>query len=399
MGSHLANEFGANIARVALPLVAVLTLNASPLEVGALSALQSAAFLLVGLPAGVWVDRMRRRKVMMVTDMARFILLGSIPLAAALDILSMPMLFTVALLAGVAQVFNDVADPTYLPTLVPKESLSDGNSKLEVVRNAGALAGPGLGGALVQLLSAPRTMLATALAALGSVLLLGSIRAPDPVPVHEERSHLWRDIGQGLGFVWRDNVLRMIVSATTFTNLCMSAVLGLSVMFLANEVKLPPGVIGVLLMSGAVGGLLGGLLGSWLFQRYGTAKVTWLSLTLTSPFGLLLPMTEADWRAAFFTITSVALSFGAILYNIGGITYRQSVTPEHMLGRVNATVRCVVWGTMPVGALLGGIVAQQIGVREALWVFMLGRLVSFVPLLFSPLPRTRDFAGTAQPSS
>lgn len=392
LGSHLANEFGANIARVALPLVAVLSLHASPLEVGALSAMQSGAFLLIGLPAGVWVDRMRRRRVMLATDLARFVLLGSIPLAAHFALLTMPMLFAVALLAGLAQVFNDVADPTYLPTLVGKEQLGDGNAKLELARNAGTLAGPSVGGALVQLLGAPRTILATALAALGSVLLLGTIRKPDPKPVRSERSGLLTEIRQGLTFVWRNQVQRTIVLATTATNLCISAVLGLSVMFLATVVRLSPGVIGVLLMSGAVGGLLGGLLGTWLFRRYGTAKVTWLALTLTSPFGLLLPMTEAGWRTAFFAVASIALSFGAILYNIGAITYRQTVTPENLLGRVNATVRFIVWGTMPLGALLGGIVAQQLGVREALWVFMAGRLVSFAPLLFSGLPRLRDFA-------
>lgn len=391
MGSHLANEFGANIARVALPLVAVLSLHASPLEVGALAALQSAAFLIIGLPAGVWVDRLRKRRVMMLADAGRFLLLSSIPLAAALGVLSMPVLYTVALLAGLAQVFNDVADPTYLPALLGKEELTDGNAKLEVVRNGGALAGPSLGGALVQLLGAPRTMLATALAALASAVFLGTIKKPDAAPVRSERSRLLPDIAAGMRAVWGDQVLRAFLAATAATNICVSAVLSLSVLFLATVVHLPPGFIGVLLMSGAMGGLLGGVLGAWLFRRYGQARVTWLALALSSPFGLLLPMTEADWRVSFFALTSIALSFGGILYNIGVITYRQTVMPENMLGRVNATVRFIVWGTMPVGALLGGIVAHEIGVREALWVFMAGRLVSFAPLLFSRLPRMRDF--------
>jgi MFS family permease len=395
----VANEMGANIARVALPLVAVVVLHAGALEVGMLSALQSAAFLAIGLPAGVWIDRLRRRRVMITADLARFALLASIPLAHALELLSIGLMFAVALLIGIAQVFNDVADQTYLPELLGKEHLSSGNTKLEVVRSGGALAGPGLGGLLVQALGAPLTVLVTALGSLTSALLLRSIRTPDRLPAAADGgTGLWRGIGEGLRFVWRDRVLRPIIATTAGTNLCLSAVIGLSVLFLADVVKLPAALIGVLLMSGAVGGLLGGLTGAWFFRRYGTARVTWLALAVTSPFGLLLPMTQADWRVSFFAITSIVLSWGSILYNVGQLTYRQAAAPEGMLGRINATVRFVVWSTMPVGALLGGLVAQQIGVRQALWLFMGGRLISFVPLLFSPLVRLRDFA-QVQPSS
>ncbi|WP_308016094.1 MFS transporter [Nonomuraea aurantiaca] len=392
LSSHVANELGANISRVALPLVAVLALHAGPLEVGVLSALQTAAFLAIGLPAGVWVDRLRRRRVMVTSDLVRCLLLASIPVSDALGLLSVGMLYVVALLAGTAQVFNDVADQTYLPELVSRDRLSDGNSKLEFVRSGGSLAGPSLGGALVQLIGASRTMLATALAALGSLVFLSAIKTPDQAPVAEERPPMRQGIAEGLRFVWRDRLLRMIVATTAATNLSLSAVVSLSVLFLADVVRLPPGLIGVLLMSGAVGGLLGGLTGSRLFGRYGTARMTWLAIAVTSPFGLLLPMTQADWRVSLFVIASIALSWGAIIYNVGQLTYRQTVTPERMLGRVNATVRFIVWGTMPLGALLGGIVAQHIGVREALWVFMGARLLSFLPLMFSPLPRLRDFS-------
>ncbi|MFG1702960.1 MFS transporter [Nonomuraea sp. M3C6] len=392
LSSHVANELGANISRVALPLVAVLVLHARPAEVGVLSALQTTAFLLIGLPAGVWVDRMRRRRVMMASDLARFLLLGSIPLASELGVLSIGLMFVVALLAGVAQVFNDVADQTYLPDLVSNRLLTDGNSKLEVVRSGSFLAGPGVGGTLVQLLGAPRTMVATALGALASVLFLSSIKAADKPPPVTEPTPLLRGIGEGLAYVWRDGLMRMFVATTAAVNLCISAVLSLSVLFLAEVVRLPPGLIGVLLMSGGIGGLIGGFTGGWLSRKYGAARMAWLAVTVASPFGLLLPMTQADWRVVCFAITSIMLSWSAALMNVGQITYRQTVTPEHLLGRVNASVRFMVWGTMPLGALLGGLVGQQIGVREALWVFMAGRLVAFVPLLFSRLPRMRDFS-------
>ncbi|MFF4616720.1 MFS transporter [Nonomuraea jabiensis] len=391
LSSHVASELGANISRVALPLAAVLALNAGPVEVGVLSALQMAAFLLIGLPAGVWVDRMRRRRVMLVSDLARFLLLACIPLAAELGLLSIGLMFAIALLAGVAQVFNDVADQTYLPELVGTRQLTDGNSKLEIVRSGSFLSGPAVGGALVQLLGAPRTLFATALGALASVLFLGTIKAPDKPPAVTERTPLLRGIGEGLSYLWRDRLLRMLAMSTVAGNLCTSAVLGLSVLFLAQVVKLPPSTVGLLLMSGGIGGLIGGFTGSWLSRRYGTARMTWLAVTLGSPFGLLLPMTQADWRVVCFAVTSIALTWSATLLNVGQITYRQTVTPEHLLGRVNASVRFMTWGVIPLGAVLGGILAQQIGVREALWVIMGARLLTFVPLLFSPLPRMRDF--------
>ncbi|MGI5283371.1 MFS transporter [Nonomuraea polychroma] len=391
LSSHVANELGANFSRVALPLVAVLVLHAGPAEVGVLASLQTAAYLLIGLPAGVWVDRMRRRRVMMVSDVARFVLLGSIPVAAELGVLSIEMMFVVALLAGTAQVFNDVADQTYLPKLVNNQQLSDGNGKLEAVRAGGVLAGPGLGGALVQLVGASRTMAATALASLASVFFLSSIKAPDKAPAAADHPPLLRGIGEGLAYLWNDRLLRMFVASSTIGNLCVSAVLGLSVLFLAEDVGLTPGVIGVLLMSGGLGGLIGGLSGGWLSRKFGTARMTWMAVTVGAPFSLLLPMTQADWRVVCFAITSIMLSWSAALSNVGQSTYRQTVTPEHLLGRVNASVRFMTWGALPLGALLGGLIAQQIGVRQTLWLFLAGRVLSFVPLLFSPLPRLRDF--------
>jgi predicted MFS family arabinose efflux permease len=371
--------------------VAVLVLHAGPVEVGVLASLQTAAYLVIGLPAGVWVDRWARRRVMMVTDLARFVLIGSIPVAAELGVLSIEMMFAVALLVGTAQVFNDVADQTYLPKLVSTGQLGDGNAKLEVVRSGSFLAGPSIGGALVQLVGASRTMTATALGALASVFFLASIKTPDKPPRDGDRPPLLRGIAEGLSYVWHDRLLRMFVVWSAIGNLCVSGVLGLSVLFLSEEVKLPPGLIGVLLMSGGVGGLIGGLTGGWLSRKYGTAKMTWTAIIVGAPFSLLLPMTQADWRVACFAITSIMISWSAVLSNVGQITYRQTVAPEHLLGRVNASVRFVSWAAMPLGALLGGLAAQQVGIRQALWVLLAGRALAFVPLLFSPLPHLRDF--------
>ncbi|GAA3134707.1 MFS transporter [Nonomuraea salmonea] len=340
----------------------------------------------------MWVDRLRKRRVMMASDLARFVLLGSIPVAAGLDLLSIELLFVVALLAGVSQVFNDVADSTYLPNLVSTTQLSDGNAKLETVRASAFLAGPGVGGALVQLLGAPRTVLTTALGALASVFFLSTVKVPDKPPADTERGPMLRGIKEGLAYVWQDRLMRAFGASSALGNLCVSGVLGLSVLFLAETVKLAPGAVGALLMSGGIGGVLGGLTGGWLSRRFGSARTTLVATAVGAPFGLLLPLTEPDWRVVCFALASMGISWAAAMSNVGQSTYRQTVTPDHLLGRVNASVRFVTWGVMPLGALLGGIVAQQIGVRQALWLLMVGRAVAFVPLLFSPLPRMRDFA-------
>ncbi|MEW9547620.1 MFS transporter [Nonomuraea sp. NPDC050783] len=401
LSSHLASELGANISRLALPLVAVMVLRAGPAEVGLLASLQTAAYLVIGLPAGVWVDRMRRRRVMMVSDLVRFALIGSVPVAAELGLLSIQMLCVVALLAGTAQVFNDVADQTYLPRLVASPQLTDGNAKLEVVRSASFLSGPAVGGALVELVGATRTIAATAIGALASALFLSTIKTPDEPRRSSERQPLLQGIREGLGYLWRDRLLRMFAASSAVSNLSVSGVLGLSVLFLADVVELEPGLLGALLTTGGIGGLVGGLSAGWLSRRVGTARMTWLAAVTVPPFCLLLPMTQADWRAVFFAITSFMISWSATLGNVGQMTYRQTVTPEHMLGRVNGSVRFLVWGTMPLGALLGGLLAAQVGVRQALWILLTGRALAFVPLLFSPLPRMRAFdeAGEVQARS
>ncbi|WP_158088681.1 MFS transporter [Thermoactinospora rubra] len=388
--SHILNETGANVARVALPLVAVLSLHASPFEVGLLAALQNAANLLIGLPAGVWVDRLRRRRVMIVTDTIRFFLLAAIPVLALQQLLTMPILYGIALLAGCAQVFNDVADQTYLPGLVSREQLPDGNAKLQIVRSAGFGGGPSVGGAIVQLIGAPLTMLVTALSALGSAVALSRIKAPDPRSERVSRG-LVHDVVEGVTFVSRDRIMRINLVVNASTTLFVSGVLALGVLFLAEDVGLEPAVIGLVLVGGGIGGVSSGMLARRLIDRYGVARVSWVPLLVTSPFALLLPMTQADWRVSFYVITSAVITFGMSLFGVGALSYRQSVTPSHLLGRVNAAHQFVTWGMVPLGGLLAGLLATHLTVRGALWVLMTGKVLSALPILKSPIVRMRDF--------
>lgn len=399
MSSHICNELGSSITYVALPLMAVLTLHASPWEIGLLAAAEQAAALVLGLPAGAWVDRMRRRNVMIAADAVRVVLFTAVPLAYLLDLHSMALLYTVALLLGCARLFGDVADQSYLPTLVGDSELIDGNSKLQAVRSAAELGGPGIAGFMVQAFGAAGTIAGQAVTSLASVFLLGRIGAREERPAAADRKGgLLTDIREGLSYVLRHRVLRLIALNTAATNLFLSATITLEVLFLTRTVGLPPAAIGWVLATSTIGAMLGAVVVGRLSKAIGAARLTWLSLLATAPFGLLLPLAEKDWRIGLFVLGAVVQSAGITLYNICQVTYRQTECPPHLLGRMTATMRFLVQGVLPLSGLLAGVLGELIGVRETLYIFAAGLVLAPLVLLCSPLRKMRDFE-SASPSS
>ncbi len=395
MSSHICNELGGSITYVALPLMAVLTLDASAMQAGLLSAAEHAAFLLLGLPAGAWVDRMRKRRVMMAADLARAVLLTALPVAYLLDLHSMPLLYAVALLLGCARLFGDVADQSYLPTLIGKDTLIAGNSKLETVRSGAEFAGPGIAGFLVQLLGAAGTLAGQAVTSLVSVVLLGRIGAREEKPEPAPRRHLLRDIREGLSYVLSHRILRLIALNTAAVNLFLSAVMAIEVLFLTRTVGLPPAALGWVLTTATIGSVLAATVADRVTRAVGAARLTWLSLLVTMPFGLLLPLADKDWRIGLFVLGSLVQSAGVTLYNICQVTYRQTVCPPHLLGRMTATMRFLVWGVLPLSGLLAGLLGELLGVRDALWVCAAALSAAPLVLLCSPLRRMRTFEDDA----
>ncbi|WTA17250.1 MFS transporter [Streptomyces sp. NBC_00853] len=395
MSSHICNELGGSITYVALPLMAVLTLDASAWQAGLLSAAEHAAFLLLGLPAGAWVDRMRKRRVMMAADLARAVLLTALPVAYLLDLHSMPLLYAVALLLGCARLFGDVADQSYLPTLIGKDTLIAGNSKLETVRSGAEFAGPGVAGFLVQLLGAAGTLAGQAVTSLVSVVLLGQIGAREDKPEPAPRRHLLRDIREGLGYVLSHRILRLIALNTAAVNLFLSAVMAIEVLFLTRTVGLPPAALGWVLTTATIGSVLAATAADRVTRAVGAARLTWLSLLVTMPFGLLLPLADNDWRIGLFVLGSLVQSAGVTLYNICQVTYRQTVCPPHLLGRMTATMRFLVWGVLPLSGLLAGLLGELLGVRNALWLCAAALSAAPLVLLCSPLRRMREFEDDA----
>ncbi|MBC2878714.1 MULTISPECIES: MFS transporter [Streptomyces] len=385
-----AGQLGAQVTLVALPLVAVVELDASPLQTGILTAAETAAFLLVGLPAGAWVDRMRRLPVLIRADLVRALAMAALPLAAWAGVLTMTQLYVVALITGVATVFFDIAHQSYLPSLLPREKLVAGNGALETVRSSAQMAGPGVGGVLVQVAGAPFALLANAVGYLLSALCLRGIRTPEPPPAPSNGEPLRAQVLEGLAFVFRNPALRMIACSTAIANFFAAMLTAVQTVFLVRVLDLPASAVGLMLSAAAVGGLGGALCADVLGRAVGRARVIWLAPLLTGPFALLWPLAGRGAAAAWFAVGEAVVFFGAVVYNVAQVSFRQLLCPDALLGRMNATLRFLVWGTMPFGALVGGAVAGAYGARAAVWLCAAGFLLVPLPLLLSPLRRLRD---------
>ncbi|MCX4825631.1 MFS transporter [Streptomyces sp. NBC_01142] len=389
-----AGQLGAHVTLVALPLVAVLILEAPAFQVGLLTAAETAAFLLIGLPAGAWVDRMRKLPLMIRADAVRAVAMASIPLAAVAGVLTMAQLYVVALVTGVATVFFDVAHQSFLPQLLPKEHLVSGNGALETVRSSAQVAGPGVGGGLVQLLGAHLAIVADAVGYALSALFLLGIRQPESRPEPVPGTSLRQDIGEGLRFVFGQPLLRVIAAATGLGNFFAAMLMATQTVFLVRVLELKPGAVGLVLSAAALGGLAGALCAGTIARKLGQARIIWLSALATGPFALLWPLSGRGAGAALFAVGSGVVFFGAVVYNVAQVSFRQTLCPPRLLGRMNATLRFLMWGTLPLGALAGGALADAFGARVALVWCAAGFLAVPLPLLLSPLRRMRELPDT-----
>ncbi len=384
------SQFGTFVSQLALPLVAILVLHASTFEVGLLATFEMLAFLVIGLPAGAWVDRMRFRWVLIVNDLIRAAALGSIPLAQLLGVLTIGQLYVVALLTGVSTVFFDVAYQSYLPALVDREALVEGNSKLQASESVSQIAGPGLGGVLIQIFTAPYAVLIDAVSFLWSAAWVGAIRARPPKLERKPDRNLAREIGEGLRFVVSNRLLRRIAMCTGSANLFSNLELPLFYILLARQLHLSAGVIGLFTSIAAIGGLVGSLVASRIAMRLGQGPTIWMSILVSIPSAFVVPFVHRDWTLGLLAAALLVMSAAVVVYNITQVSFRQGLTPPHLLGRMNATMRFFVWGTIPLGAFLGGVLGSTLGVRPTLLVAAIGGIIALLPVFFSPLRRMKE---------
>lgn len=388
--AETVSQLGTQVTQLALPIIAVTFLAATPFEMGVLTALETLAFLVIGLPAGAWVDRWRRKRVLVTGDLVRMVALGSLPLAWWLHALSLGQLFAVATITGTATVFFDVAYQSYLPTLVDRTQIVDGNGKLETSRAVAQVAGPGITGVLLRIVSAPFLIAVDAASYLLSALFIGRIRHPDVVPDRAARRPLRVEIAEGLSFVVRHPLLRRIVGCTGTSNLFSAMLSALLVLYALRTLHLAQSTLGLVFSAGAVGGLVGAVTAAPFARWVGDGRAIPLATTLLLPFAALVPLAEFGAPEVLLVVSELGVSWGVVAYNVTQVSFRQRLCPPPLLGRMNASVRFLVYGTMPLGGLLGGTLGSWLGVVPTLWIAVAGQGVAALWVVASPLIRMRE---------
>lgn len=387
------SQVGSRITREGLPLTAASVLNARPLDMGLLSGGVAAAVLVFGLFTGPWIDRLRRRPILIATDMARALLLATIPFAAWSGRLGMPLLYAVAAAAGVLSFVFDSAYQSYLPSLVKQDDLLDGNSKLAASEAVAEVSGPALSGILIFTLTAPIAILFDAISFLVSAASLGWIRRPEPRPEPHSDPNMLREIREGLHASWRDPVLRPMACRMAQAAYFGGFMGSLYIIFAIRELKLNPAQLGVVISVGGVAALVGTLLTQPLVRILGIGR-TYIAGAIFGAFGMLFTALAHGpvWMCCLYLAAAQACDIGWPAANIAEVTIRQSIAPPAVLGRVNSAMQMLFRGLLPIGAFTGGALAQSIGIRPVLLIGAAGFLLSSAWLIASPIRNLRTTA-------
>jgi MFS family permease len=386
--------FGSQITFLALPLTAVLVLGATPAQMGILMAVEELPSPLLGLFVGVWVDRYRRRPILIVADLGRAVLLGVVPVAAFLGLLRLEHLYLVCFLVSVLGLFFGVAHRSFLPSLVGREHLVEANSKLELSNSVAEIVGPGVAGGLVQLVTAPIAIAVDAISFLVSALMLGLIRVSEPVsrPVGQQQN-VRAEIGEGLRLVLGDRLLRSVAGCLGTLYLFNGVLEAVFILYVTQELGMGAGLLGLIFAGGGVGFLVGALLPGWIVRRFGWGPGIMLGLLLVGLSDLLIPLVGGSVRFAVAVAVLVMSQFffglGFVIFNAGQVSLRQARTPDALQGRMNATMSFLAGAAVPLGGLLGGALGEAIGLRPTLFLAAFGEMLSILWLLLSPLRSQR----------
>ncbi|HZR42325.1 MAG TPA: MFS transporter [Ktedonobacteraceae bacterium] len=397
---QVVSQLGSGITGIALPVTAVLVLAATPVQMGILTSLDGLAILLFGLFAGVWVDRLPRRPLMIAMDLGRALLLLSIPLAAFLGILQLGQLYLVAALVGIGGVFFDAAAPTLLPSMIQSpEELIEGNSKLGMADALAEIAGPTAAGALVQLLSPPLAIACDALSFLISALCLRGIRGMESVPsIRSKRQKVWQESKEGLLFVLREPRLLALVGSAGLFNFTGIFIGTLYAFYVIRDLHVTPLILGVLIAAGGLSSLLGAWMAERVIKRFGPGRVVGCALAFYGITGIFVPLvtTPTSLVIAVLLTSQLVGDMGVSIYQISELSLRQTLTPPALQGRVNSTVQFLTRGVLPPGALIAGLLASLIGVRWTLMMGVLGVTAAGLWLRFSPVRHVQTLVMPAE---
>lgn len=372
LGSHLSSE--------GIPLIAVIALAATPEQVGLFSAISAIPVLILSLFAGLWVDRLRRRRVMIVADAGRMFVLLTIPLAALTGHLSLPLLFGVAALMSVLGLFFNLAYAAALPWFIGREQVLEGNSKLSTTESMAEIAGPALAGMLIQTISAPLVVILDALSFLVSVATLAAIHKPEPAPIPPtDRESWWCGINEGLRTVAQQPLLRTIALSFGAQNFFGMFFGTLYAIYALRDLHLTPAILGMLVSGGGIGALIGSLLSDRIPPRVGLGRAMLGSLLLSALVNLMIPLAiiaATPFLAALMLFLPQLIGDAAtVFYQVNEVSLRQTIVPDHLLGRTGSAIGLIGQGVAPIGALCAGALAIRIGTAATLLIAVVGRLV------------------------
>jgi MFS family permease len=396
---------GSQITIIALPFIALTMLGASVFQVSLLAAVEMLPFLLFTLPAGAWLDRVRIRPVLVAADIGRGIILLTVPLAYVTDTLTIWQLFVVAFLTGTLSAFFDVAEQSYLPAIIDRDDLVDGNANLQISYSVAQIGGPTLGGNLIAIMAAPLAIAVDSLSFFISGGFVSAVRRREGKPERRldatgRPASMRTEIGEGLRYVLGDRHLRAIAACTGTTNLFGAALFGVFPVLIWHELELPPAFYGTVMGLASVGFLAGAALSSRMPAAFGVGRTIILATVVGPPAFLLMALTPADLRVATVTLFVGWFMAGMsqVIYNVAQISLRQAITGPAMRNRMNATMRFIVWGTIPIGSVLGGVMATLLPVRAALVIAAVASSAAVLPLLLSPLRSLHDIPTEDSPA-
>jgi MFS family permease len=387
------SAFGSQVTAFALPITAALTLHATPIQMGLLSFLAFAPMLFLSLFAGVAVDRLPRRPVLIIASLGQAITIGTIPFVALLHLLRLEYLYLIALLSGCLTVFFEVAYQAYLPSLVEQEQMLEGNGKLEASHAFAQMVGPGFAGWIIQLITAPLALLIDACSFLISALFLCWIRKPEPQKEpHKTELVVLKEISEGLKIVLQNRILWSIAACNGTINLFNSAIMSIAVLYIVRDLKIAPILYGFITGMGSLGALLGSFSAKYLARRFGIGPVIVSSALLYGIGGLLLPLASISTMLAipFLMLSWFVQSLTLIVFNITQISLRQCLIPRRLQGRLNASMRFLICSALPVGSLLGGVSGEAIGLLPTIIFASTGMFFAFLWVLFSPVASLQE---------
>ncbi|HXM58275.1 MAG TPA: MFS transporter [Candidatus Dormibacteraeota bacterium] len=360
---------GSQVTGLALPLIAILVLKADALQMGVLRSVQYAPFVLISLIAGVWIDRVRRRQLLIGSDIGRAVLLGSIPVVILLGGRWMAYLYVIGFAVGLLTVIFNIAYQAHLPSLVDRHHLVEGNSKLEASRSLTQVAGPSLGGLFVELFSPPVAIFIDAASFLVSAISLKWIRAPEPEPEKSERN-AWQELREGFAFIWAQPLIRLVAASTATVNLALAMAQAVYILFMSQDLAFSPLLLGLVLAGGGAGGLAGAATARHVVRLVGFGFTVAGAIGLAG-LGLLVTALAGAVPGPAFPLVAggqLLMSYGLIVYNVSQFSLWQQTTPAPLRGRVSATFHFIIWGVLPIGSLLGGVIGSVVSLRTLIGI-------------------------------